>query len=166
MPDTIKKKLVQILIPPSMELQIKEMGAHFNMGNAVLIRYAVTNLYNGDFRKLKFGYHGGLDTGKLRVGSAKKRNNRDEQIKAIKEMSNDQIMAWLKEIGFPLDRPEGEVVNQATGAVRRFIMRSEENGIRVFAEQHVSPGNKIDFDSPWYFNIDDLIKDLIKDKLI
>src|SRR3990167_9376565 len=126
MEDTPTKGVkIQLSMGQVIRLRLKEMAGHYGVSDSEMVRTAINEMYEGAYRRAKFGYQGGMDTGKLRVGNASKKNVRDNQIKAIKEMSNDQIMDWLREIGFAADKPEGEVVNTSTGAVRKFVMRTE-----------------------------------------
>lgn len=147
-----------------MRVRLKEMCIHYGVSEAEMVRSAINEIYDGSYRKSKFGYQAGTETSSRRIKKDDKKESRDAQIESIKAMSHDEILAWLKEVGYPTDKPEGQIV--ASGATRRFILRDDGSGNVEFVELHINPDETIGYENPWFFSLDDLIKDVIKEKKI
>lgn len=156
-----KKKLLQVQIEPSIELKLNEMSKHYGMAKAVLVRFAITSLYDGDYRKKVYGYQAGAATAAGRVQREGKRNERDNLVKSMNEMSEESLLAFLIEVGYI---KQDEIDQQFNKTIHFSVHTDPTSGKELYRDYQSVPGT---MESPtFYEDLDTIIKSLIKQKLI
>ena len=155
--DNSSKKLVQFNVSPSVSLMIDEMCKHYEMAKAVLIRFAIAQLYEGSYRKSKFGYQAGVATAGRRLDKSVKKDAQADKKFAMLEMDDESLSAYLIEIGYsPADE------TKVDGTTVQYRVITNENG-RYYSQFERNESNGYQYDRI-IFTMDELFGDLKKEK--
>lgn len=168
------KKQYTFKFAQSVVNRLKEMAEYYGTTMTHQVLEAVSTRYS-DFKKEALGYHVGSLTHANRTTRENKKVTREKTIERMKLMTDNEITAFLREIGYFPAIPEPvdahammndryihhEIVTQPDGSKWYYQFHRKH---AVPGDPH-SPAGEITYRSG-VFGWDDLIADIIKEKKI
>ena len=130
-----KKTILHISFRPQIIEMLKEMADYYGSSIPEVIRRSINEHHSGQFRKYAYGYQAGLLTSRRRMVAQDRRAALEQKIGEIGEMTDEELTAFVHEIGFIT--PEDEELGQ-------FFMTINESGVRVLSFKYSNGNNYSD----------------------
>ncbi len=156
-----KGRLYHISLGKLSTERFEELQKHYDYEGepSSMFKMLINTVYDGDYRRIQYGYQSGMKTAKTREIKGEKDSERDEVFKNMEGMDDAVLSRFLIDIGFS---PGNEYFDFETKA-KKFIVRTNSVGIREYGELHedVATEKQVYYRSIWTWT--EMIKNVQKD---
>lgn len=152
--------------------KLQKMMEYYGCTASEMFRNCINNFYGSQFRKETIGYHQGMNIYADNLERKGKKAGREAIIDSIKKMSYSELDVYLHELGYlPPDKPVDEHNTDLLSLHRITPPHNLEGNLEV-GKPHVYEQQQFSLKADKMvscreiFGVDEIIRDLIKEKLI
>lgn len=98
-----RSEFLKVSMPPIYVARVNELKEHIGVSASEIIRRGIDVMHDA-MRKERFGYMGAEQV-RRKMDKEAEKQRRDEQLERLNSFTDEELTAWLVEIGF-IDPPE------------------------------------------------------------